>query len=69
MLETTSTLDCYDALRHVAGGQRVTRLEWGDEGIFLSVIDGRLCITYPDKLPAPLLVSLGDLVGTDWVIV
>lgn len=78
-----SQLSFPDALRAVIAGQRVTKLEWGNPNIFLHHADGFLRIVRGDKdialsqisaeLPPgyndALIISTGDLLGEDWVIV
>jgi hypothetical protein len=68
VLTTLQLLDFPDALRAVTRGERVTKLDWGDDKIYLSLWNGYLSIHRPDQAPSALLVSDGDLAGEDWVI-
>jgi hypothetical protein len=72
-------MDFFDALRAVRRGEKVTRLEWSnsDEYIFLDtsnpvLIDGKVVVIVKiqktDGLHG-LLISDGDMFGTDWVII
>lgn len=51
---------------------RVTRRSWANRSIYISVVDGRLCITGfssagdDDKRPHPLVVTEGDFYADDW---
>ncbi len=67
--ESDKTFDFYEALAHVAAGKSITKLEWKDESIFLKLVDGRLCIYKEDKLFHPLIVTDGDMIGLDWVVI
>ena len=56
-----------DALHAVMGGDRITRIEWHDNGVFVFLQDGILRIMTRDGVHN-LIVSDGDLFATDWVI-
>lgn len=51
---------------------RVTRRSWANRSIYVSVVDGRLCITGfsdkddGDKRPHPLVVHESDYFADDW---
>lgn len=61
-----------EAMAEVVDGKKVTKLEWErvDEYVFLK--DGFLCIHHTgqkeDKIHR-LMVSEGDLIGKDWMII
>jgi hypothetical protein len=54
-------------MQAVIDGHKVTKLEWGNPNIVV-YLDGRLRIDLEDGTH-DLLVSQGDMIGTDWVIV
>jgi hypothetical protein len=68
VITTLPLLDFPDAVRAVTRGERVTKLAWGDDKIYLSLWNGFLSIHRPGQTPGALLVSDGDLAGDDWVI-
>lgn len=53
---------------------RVTRTDWHNRNIYISVVEGRLCITgfsHPDPddgRPHPLIVTESDFFAEDWEI-
>ena len=57
-----------EAMAEVIKGKHVTKLEWGTDKIQLFLTDF-LYIQKEDGEIAPLLVSSGDMIGTDWIIV
>lgn len=58
------------AIDSLLGGKRVKRLEWPNDGTFLAIQGEQLSIYKPDKKAfAPLIVSVGDMMGEDWVVV
>jgi hypothetical protein len=61
-------MDFPDALRKVIDGKKITKLEWNDPKIYLFLDGGRLRMMKENTL-FDLIVSDGDLLGTDWVIV
>lgn len=64
-----STMEFPGAMRAVANNLRVTRLEWPN-GYFVLLHEGFVKIYTPeDGKYHQLLVSEGDLIATDWVLV
>ena len=61
-------LDFPDAMRAVAGGSKVTKLEWDNPEIVVW-LDEHLRIKLADGIIHDLIVSDGDMIGEDWVIV
>jgi transposase len=66
-LETVVQLDFYSALKEVAQGKKITKLEWNDVETYLFLQDGRLKIKN-EKGIFDLIVSDGDMNGLDWII-
>ena len=58
---------CPDTSVTVKDGQRVTRLEWNDPNIYV-FLSGYLRIRLASG-DHDLIVSTGDMLGTDWVVV
>lgn len=60
----------YQAIEEIAAGRKVTKLEWGNKNCFLQLINGHLKIHKPeDNKFHDLIVSDGDILGKDWIIV
>ena len=57
------------AIRELLSGVNVTKLEWDNVDIYLTMNDEKLMIKLEDGLLHPLIVSTGDMAGTDWVCV
>ena len=57
------------ALDELMAGKKVRRLDWADGNIHLKVVDEKLSIFLADKQYHPLIVSIGDLIADDWVVV
>lgn len=60
------TMDFPEAIQEVINGRKVTKLEWDDPTIYVYLTGGFLSIRKEDGLHR-LLLSDGDLLGTDWV--
>lgn len=68
--DESGTMDFASALKEVMNGKRIRRLEWQDEIAYLTLADERLMVfKVEDKLLHPLIVSVGDMTGMDWVVV
>jgi len=59
-------MDFFEALRIMSNGDRVTKLEWGDNEYWGQLLDGKLVLHKPDGLCYPWILSEADLKGTDW---
>jgi len=58
------------AMNAVLNGERVRRLDWENEDVFLAMRDEQLMIFKPeDNMLHPLTVSAGDMAGTDWIVI
>ena len=57
-----------EAMSAVLAGKKVTKLEWGNEKIYL-FLDKTLNIMKEDGAINTLIVSDGDMLGMDWVTV
>ena len=57
------------ALNLLLTGNRVRRLSWEDARVYLAIFDEKLMIFKPeDNRLHPLIVNIGDITGTDWVV-
>jgi hypothetical protein len=60
--------DFPEAMRQVINGQKITKTEWGDNEYYGCLHEGRLKLHKPDGIFYPWILSEGDLVGTDWLV-
>lgn len=61
-------MDFFEALRHVIAGKRIHKLEWGDPEYYGYLIDGVLCLHKPTGRDHQWILSDGDLLGTDYIV-
>jgi len=62
-------MDFYDALRELAGGRRIRKLEWPNPGDYGILRNSRVQIFLTkDGLFHDWILNDGDLAGDDWVI-
>lgn len=59
----------YTALRRMAAGERVTKLEWIDPEYWAQLLEGQLVLHKPDGVFYPWIISEGDLSGQDWMVI
>jgi hypothetical protein len=62
-------MDFPEAMRVVSKGAKVTKLEWGDPTIYVMLHDSHLSLHKSDGRFFDLIVSAGDMLGTDWIFV
>jgi len=62
-------MDFPDALREVIKGNKVTKLEWENTNFYLILQEGYLRIHKDDDKFYNLIVTDGDLLGKDWILV
>jgi len=62
-------MDFPDAIREITNGKLLTRKEWNNPNICILLKDNKLKIILADRTFHDLIVSDGDMLGTDWVIV
>jgi hypothetical protein len=69
-ISKTKTLDFHDAVRAMVNGKRVRREEWNNDDYIYIDQPGFLMIQHDDReKPNALMVSDGDVLGEDYVIV
>lgn len=61
-------IDFFEALKSVADGKSITKLEWKNENIIGLMHDGRLTILLEDKKLHDWIISDGDMAGTDYIV-
>jgi len=69
VIEKETLMTFGEALQELTTGGKCRRLEWGDPGTYITIFNGQLMIySTDDKKLHPLVVSLGDIQGMDWVL-
>jgi hypothetical protein len=68
-LNKIQTLTFFEALKQVADGKKITKLEWNDKDIYGELVDGKVTIHLKDGLSHPWTISDGDLNGSDWIVI
>ncbi len=63
-------LDFGSAMNKLLEGVKVRRLGWLDGGVYLTM-ENELLMIYKtdDSMLHPLIVSVGDIAGQDWVVI
>ena len=62
-------MDFPEAIRQVIKGKSVTKLEWQNHEFYVNLEDGYLKLHKPDGKSYNLIVSDGDLMGEDWLLI
>lgn len=57
-----------DALKAVIEGKKITKVEWGDSKIYGVLENGFLVIHREDGRAHSWIISEGDLMGNDWIV-
>jgi len=64
-----NTMDFPDCTESLLEGKKLRRLEWPDDGTYVVMSQEKLVIFTPkDQSLHPLVISTGDMSGTDWVV-
>jgi len=58
-----------EAITAIAEGNKVTRKDWKDESYYGILKDGRLKIHKPDGELYDWIISDGDMLATDWILI
>ena len=61
-------MNFFEALKEIASGRRVTKLEWKDKEYYGILDDTRLRLHKPDGKLYDWILNDGDINSTDWVI-
>ncbi len=67
-VDSKQMMDFPNAMRAAIEGKCVTRLEWDNPEIIVR-LDNHLVIKLADETIHDLIVSDGDMIGEDWIIV
>lgn len=61
-------MDFPSAIHAITEGKKVTRLEWKDKNIYFLLHGSKLRIHKADNAISDLIVSEGDMLGKDYII-
>ncbi len=59
----------FEAMKHVAVDKKVSRSEWNDKEYYGFLNESRLSLHKPDGSLHDWIVSEGDMLGSDWIVV
>ncbi len=64
-------MDFSSAIAEVVKGNKITKLEWGNKDIYghLNTTNYHLTLHKEDGVDYDWIISEGDLIGKDWVLV
>jgi len=63
------TMDFPEAIRAIIKGKKITKLEWNDKEIYGVLNDNILMLHKRDGVMYKWMLSDGDLLGEDWIVV
>lgn len=62
--------NCLQFLVSVVPAPKFRRLEWPDDGKYVTMLKEQVVIYHPeDKQFHPLIISPGDILGEDWIMI
>lgn len=64
---TEGTMDFYEALKCLADGAKITRVEWKNDKCYGVLHDSWVCLFTDGKMHT-WQVSDGDLIANDWIV-
>ena len=70
--KVTKHMTFMEGLVDIIAGKKITKLEWEDPGTYVFLHNESLCIHHSKEgtdIHHSLIVSKGDLMGEDWVLV
>ncbi len=68
--ESDRTMDFASCLERLLWGDKCRRLGWEDEEVYITIWNEQIMIyKTDDKKIHPMIVSTGDIMATDWVVV
>lgn len=62
-------MNIHDAIREMLHGKKVTRVEWGDRECYGFMNQEVLSLHKSDGKNYQWIISEGDLLGKDWIVV
>ena len=65
----TSQMGFYSALRMLAAGKKITRLEWKDAKVYGLIDNGVVKLHKADNKLYKWIINAGDLEASDWMVV
>lgn len=67
--QVRSTMNFPEAMKMIILGKTITKEEWGDKQFYGILEDARLKLHKPDGKSYDWIISEGDLVGTDFIVI
>jgi len=67
--EESLTLDFPEAIKQVIDGKKIFKLDWKDKEFYGVLRNGQLVLHKADGKFYAWIISEGDLLGTDWVVI
>lgn len=68
LIENRPCLIFEDAISKVKGGAKITKLEWNNPEYYGVFANGFLMLHKPDGKLYQWIISEGDLLGEDWIV-
>ncbi len=65
----TKTISFAEAIDEIRRGKKVTKIEWGNAGFYGFLHEARLRLHKPDNSLHDWMVSEGDIIGNDWLVI
>ena len=62
-------MDFPKALKEVIEGKKITKLEWCNRAVYVSILNEHLTIYKDDGKPHDFIVRDSDIIGDDWVVI
>lgn len=60
-------LDFSQAIRKIAEGKKVTRIDWGTDNIY-GELKNEILILHKDNQDYQWIISEGDIMAIDWIV-
>ena len=67
--ETSAPMNFSSAINMVVNGKKISKLEWNNREEYGVLKDGFLMLHKPDDQFYKWIISEGDLMGTDWIVI
>lgn len=68
ILSNQPTIDFYEAIKQTYEGKKIHKLEWNDRNFYGVLNGGKLMLHKPDGKLYSWIISDGDIIGTDYII-
>ena len=65
----TNTMNFPQAIQQIIKGKKITKIEWGSTEFYGILKDAHLVLHKPDGIFYQWVITEGDLIGTDWIVI